>query len=159
MVHYFFLKLHKPFIGHLFFVLQLHSLSLLVFIIIIIIIIIIIYSFRVFHISVSWGFFTDSLRDTKSPQVSRTLLSILAVFNNAFIWVVSICLPTSKYSSPFNNPLVTVPKAPIAIGRIVIFMFHYYYYYYSFGFIDKKLIFSMKKWFYFSIFAYISALI
>ena len=32
--------------------------------------------------------------------------------------------PTSKSSRPFNNPLVTVPKAPITIGIIVAFMFH-----------------------------------
>ena len=29
------------------------------------------------------------LGDSKSPQVSRTLLSILAVFNNAVVWRVS----------------------------------------------------------------------
>ena len=51
------------------------------------------------------------LSDSKSPQVSRTLLSILAVFNNAVVSMVSSCLPTSKSSRPFNNPLVTVPKA------------------------------------------------
>ena len=30
-----------------------------------------------------------SLSDSKSPQVSRTLLSILAVLNNAVVWMVS----------------------------------------------------------------------
>ena len=30
----------------------------------------------------------------------------------------------SKSSIPFNNPLVTVPKAPITIGIIVTFMFY-----------------------------------
>ena len=64
------------------------------------------------------------LRDSKSPQVSRTLLSILAVFNNAVVWMVSTRWPTSKSSRPFNNPLVTVPKAPITIGIIVTLMFH-----------------------------------
>ena len=59
-----------------------------------------------------------------SLQVSRTLLSILAVFNNAVVWMVSTRPPTSKASRPFNNPLVTVPKAPITIGIIVTFMFH-----------------------------------
>ena len=38
--------------------------------------------------------------------------------------MVSTRSPTSKASSPFNNPLVTVPKAPITIGIIVTFMFH-----------------------------------
>ena len=60
-----------------------------------------------------------SLSDSKSPQVSRTLLGILAVLNNGIVWMVSTRLPTSKSSRPFNNPLVTVPKAPITISTIV----------------------------------------
>ena len=42
-----------------------------------------------------------SLSDSKSPQVSRTLLSILAVLNNVVVWMVSTYPPTSKSSSPF----------------------------------------------------------
>ena len=34
---------------------------------------------------------------------------------------------TSKSSSPFNNPLATVPKPPITIGIIVAFMFHNFF--------------------------------
>ena len=56
-----------------------------------------------------------SLSDSKSPQVSRTLLSILAVLNNAVVWMVSTRPPTSKSSSPFSNPLVTVPNVPIVM--------------------------------------------
>ena len=67
------------------------------------------------------------LSDSKSPQVSRTLLSILAVFNNAVVWMVSSRAPTSKSSRPFNNPLVTVPKAPLTIGIIVTFMFNSFF--------------------------------
>ena len=59
------------------------------------------------------------LRDSKSPQVSRTLLSILAVFSNAVVWMVS--------TRPFNNPLVIVPKVLITIGIIVTFMFHSFF--------------------------------
>ena len=74
---------------------------------------------RVFHISVSWWSFTRywvtaSLH--KSPQVSRTLLSILAVFNNAVVWMVSTRPPISKSSRPFNNPSVTVQKSPVTIA-------------------------------------------
>ena len=65
-----------------------------------------------------------SLRDSKSSQVSRTLLSILAVLNNAVVWMVSTRPPISKSSSPFNNPFATVPKAPITIGIIVTYMSH-----------------------------------
>ena len=69
-----------------------------------------------------------SLSDSKSHQVSRTLLSMLAVLNNAVVWMVSARSPISKSSRPFNNPLVTVPKAPITIGIIFSSMFHYHYY-------------------------------
>ena len=51
-------------------------------------------------------------------------ISILAVLNNAVVWMVSTRLPTSKSSGPFSNPLVTVPNAPITIGIIVTCMFH-----------------------------------
>ena len=68
-----------------------------------------------------------SLSNSKSPHVSRTLLSILAFFNNAVVWMVSTRSAASKSSRPFNNNLVTVPKAPITIGRIVSFMFHKYF--------------------------------
>ena len=64
-----------------------------------------------------------SLSDSKSPQVSRTRLSILAVLSNAVVWIVSTRPPISKSSRPLNNPLVTVPNAPITIGTIVTFMF------------------------------------
>ena len=46
-------------------------------------IIIIIYFFRVFHICIKLMVFHWSLSDSKSPQVSRTRLSILAVLSNA----------------------------------------------------------------------------
>ena len=61
------------------------------------------------------------LSDSKCPQVSRTL------FNSAVVWMVSTRPPTSKSSRPFNNPLVTVPKASITISIIVTFMFHSFF--------------------------------
>ena len=71
--------------------------------------------------------FHRSLRDSKSPQVFWTLLSILAVLNNVVVLMVSTRPPTSKSSSPFRNPLVTGPKAPITIGIIVTCMFHSFF--------------------------------
>ena len=68
-----------------------------------------------------------SLCDSKSPQVFRTLLSTLAVLNNAVVWIVSTRPPASKSFSPVNTPLVTVPNAPITIGIIVTFMFHSFF--------------------------------
>ena len=70
-----------------------------------------------------------SLSNSKSPQVTKTLLSILAVLNNVVVWMVSTRPPTSKSSSPFNNPLVTAPKAPITISIIVTFMFQSFFTY------------------------------
>ena len=68
-----------------------------------------------------------SLSDSKSPKVSRTLLSILMILNNAAVWRVSNHPPISKSSSPLNNPLVTVPNAPITIGIIVNLMFRSFF--------------------------------
>ena len=68
-----------------------------------------------------------NLTDSKSPQVSRTRLRILAVRSNSVVWIVSTHPQTSKSSRPFNNPLVIVPKAPITIGTIVTFMFHSFF--------------------------------
>ena len=68
-----------------------------------------------------------SLSHSKSPQVSRILLSILAVLNNAVVWMVSTRPPTSNSTTPFTNPLVTVPNAPIKIGIIVTCMFHSFF--------------------------------
>ena len=73
--------------------------------------------------------FHRSLSDSKSPQVSRTRLSILTVLSNAVVWIVSTRPLTSKSSRPLNNPWVTVPNAPITIGTIVTFMFHSFFNY------------------------------
>ena len=68
-----------------------------------------------------------SLSHSKSPQVSRTLLSILADLNNAVVWMVSTRPLISKSFSSCTNPLVTVPRALITIGIIVTFMFHSFF--------------------------------
>ena len=60
-----------------------------------------------------------SLSDSKSPQISRTRLRILAVLSNVVVWIVSTRPPTSKSFRPFNNPLVIVPNASIIIIIII----------------------------------------
>ena len=70
------------------------------------------YSIRVFH----W-----SMSDSKSPQVSRTLLSVLAVLNNAVVWMVSTRPPICKSSSPFSNPLDTLPKLSPSCSIVFFF--------------------------------------
>ena len=42
--------------------------------------------------------------------------------------MVSTCPQTSKSSSPFSNPSVTVPNAPVTIGIIVTCMFDSFFY-------------------------------
>ena len=65
-----------------------------------------------------------SLSDNKSPQVSITLLSILADLNNAGVWVVFTRTLIFKSSSPFINLLVNVLREPITININVTFTFH-----------------------------------
>ena len=69
-----------------------------------------------------------SLSDCMSRYVSRTLLSILVVLNNAVLWMVSTHLLTCKSSTPLNSHLVTEPKAPITISTIVTYMFHSFFF-------------------------------
>ena len=60
-------------------------------------------------------------------QVSSSVqdfLSFLSDLNNVVVWMVFIRSLISKSSSLFNNPLVTVPSAPITDGINVTFMFH-----------------------------------
>ena len=68
--------------------------------------------------------FQWNLSDSKSPQVTRTLPSILADLNNAIIWTVSTRPLISKFSRLFINPSVTVLSKLITAGITVTFMFH-----------------------------------
>ena len=63
----------------------------------------------------------------KSPQVSRTLLSILGDLNNAVVWMVSTRPLISISSSSYTNILVTVASVPITIGITVTFMFYSFF--------------------------------
>ena len=72
--------------------------------------------------------FHCSLNDCKSPQVSRTLLSIMANLNNAVVGMVSI-LPLISYSSRF----FPIPCASTAndinvilfLGKVYVFTSHF----------------------------------
>ena len=50
------------------------------------------YSLRLFHVSFNRWFFHKSPSDKKSSQTFRTLLNILADFNSAVVWIVTIFL-------------------------------------------------------------------
>ena len=62
-----------------------------------------------------------------SPQVSKTLLSILIDLNNAVVWLVSVRPPISSTSSSLTKPLGTILKAPIIFGITVTFMLHNFF--------------------------------
>ena len=65
---------------------------------------------------------------TASHLKSPGLFSVFWPFSIRLSFgLVFTSLPTSKSSSPFNNPLITVPKEPITIGIIVTFMFHSFF--------------------------------
>ena len=86
-----------------------------------------------------------SLRDNKSPKISRTLFVILADFYNAVFWMVYIYPLISKFSSSFTNPMEIVPSAPITIGITVTFMSHSYFQFSS----KVKIFISLFGFFYF----------
>ena len=71
--------------------------------------------------------FLWNLSDSRSPQISRTLLSILADHNNAVVSMVSTHPVISKSPRPCINPLVSVLRALITIGITVTFMFHRFF--------------------------------
>ena len=68
--------------------------------------------------------FHQSVSDSKPPQISRTLLSILADLNNFVVWMVSTWPLVSKSSSLFIKPLAVVPSAPVIFGITVTCMFY-----------------------------------
>ena len=88
---------------------------------------IIIYSFRVFHISDIWWFLTGvwvTANLLKSPGLFSVFWSFSIMLS--FGWSPLIRqLPSHPVPLIIlNNPLVTVPKAPITIGIIGTFIFH-----------------------------------
>ena len=67
-----------------------------------------------------------SLNDSKSPKVSRTLISSLSHLN-AVVWMFSTRVLIFNSSSSFTNSLVTRPSALIMIAMFVTFMFHSFF--------------------------------
>ena len=68
-----------------------------------------------------------SLSDNKFPQVTRTLLSIMADLDNAVFWMVTTRPLISNSSTPCSNLLVIVPIAPITNSITVTFMCHSFF--------------------------------
>ena len=83
-----------------------------------IIIIINIYSFETFFRQRKLMAFHLEFEGHKSPQVFKTLFSILSDLSNAVVGMVSTCPIISKSSTTCINP-----SAPITTGITVTFMF------------------------------------
>ena len=66
----------------------------------------------------------ESLNNSKSPQVFRTLLSILADLYNAIVLMVSILPLIFKSSCSLLKPLQTNLRAPTIIGITISFIFY-----------------------------------
>ena len=79
------------------------------------------YSLKVMHTSVKLMIFHCILRDSKSPQVSRTLPDILVDLDNAVVWEVFTCLLIFQ---PFYQNFGIVPNLKITIGISITFIFH-----------------------------------
>ena len=72
------------------------------------------------------------LSNSKSPQVSWTLLGILADFNNAIVLMVSARPPISYSSSWLTNLLEIVPGGPITIiYSMTVFQYELMVFYWS----------------------------
>ena len=72
-----------------------------------------------------------NLSDSKSPQVFRTLLYILANLKNTVVCMVSILPLISHSANLFSNPWGFVTRAPTVIGITVTFMFPDFFKYFS----------------------------
>ena len=70
--------------------------------------------------------FHSSLSDNKSPQVSRTLLTILIDLSNAEWWYLFVIWFLSL-PVPLPDPFGIVPSAQIAVCITVIFMIHSFF--------------------------------
>ena len=97
-----------------------------------------------------------SLKDCKSPQVSKMLLSIPTDINNCAFWMVYAHPLISNSFNSFTKPLWIVPSTPIIICITVTFIFHSFFsslarskYLFHFSF---SLIFTLYKVIWFPVF-------
>ena len=83
------------------------------------------YIYIYIYIYIYWGVFKEV---SKSPQVSWTLLNILADLNNAVVLMDSTRSPSTKSSTHCTNHLETARRTPITIGICITFKFHSFFF-------------------------------
>ena len=88
---------------------------------------IIIFLSWVFPTSFNWWLFHKCRNDSKFLLVSRTLLSILADFNSAVVWMISILPLNPNSSNLFPRSLRTITSVPTTFDITVTFMFHSFF--------------------------------
>ena len=71
--------------------------------------------------------FNLSLSDSMSPQVLRTLMSILVNLNNSAVCMIFILLLIYNFSSLFYKPLRTDKSPPATIGITITIIFHSFF--------------------------------
>ena len=115
------------------------------------------YSFESFSRQSSHLVFHNNFSDSKSLQVTRTRLNILAELNIAVVWMVSTGLLISKSFSPFTQPLQIVSNAPLILvlpshSRFIIcFLFCFGVFFFVFLFFSSEVcvLISLFSFFYF----------
>ena len=97
---------------------------LLLLLLLVVVVVVIFYSFESFSYQCLLMVSHWSQRDSRSPQISRTLLSILADLNKTVVRMISTRPLISTSSITCTNPLVTVPSVPVITGITLTFMSH-----------------------------------
>ena len=77
-------------------------------------VLLLIHSLKVFPTSISWWSFIG-------VWVTENLLNILAILNNAVVWMVLIFPLISNYSSPLSKALRTIPNILTTISITISF--------------------------------------
>ena len=86
--------------------------------------------FQFYYLSFLWVTRWSFTEAWVTARFSRSLLTILAVHNNAMVWIVSSIPLISYSSSHFSKPLETVPIAPTIVGITVTIMFHAFFFHF-----------------------------
>ena len=96
--------------------------------------------------------FHRSLRDSKSPSVSKTLLYILTDLSNAVVYMISLCPPISNSSYTLTKLSGIIPRVPSFSCCITFFVLSWVHVF-LFIFVDfNSIVYWDRKVLFFSLF-------